>query len=260
MTEDFTLYFLGTAGSGKTHLTWAFKQWLDRQGLDSVLVNLDPGVMNLPYEPDVDVREWIQLGHVMDTYDLGPNGAQVAAADMLAMNAETIQRAIEGFETDFYLVDTPGQVELFVFREAGRFLVEELGTERSQLAFVIDPFLAQDASGFVTQLMVSATAQFRFQLPAVHLLNKVDLLEEDDLDRFERWIDHPDTLFDEIVADPDRQPGMYQEVAVHLHRMLDDLGAWHEMNPVSAETMEGLEDLYAAVTAAYKGGRDVMPD
>lgn len=257
MKERFTLYLLGTAGSGKTTLARAFKRWLDQEGLDSVLVNLDPGVAHLPYEADVDVREWIRLDEVMDTYDLGPNGAQVAAADMLAMNAGVVQEALAGFETDFFICDTPGQVELFVFREAGRVLVEQLGTDRSLLAFLIDPFLAKDASGFVTQLLVSATAQFRFHVPAVHLLGKADLLEPGDRERFESWTKDPEGLLDEIVAE---EPSMYREVAVHIHRMLEDLGGWGRLHPVSSTSGEGMEDLYNAVVEAYKGGEDVRPD
>lgn len=262
MAENFAIYFIGTAGSGKTSLTAAYKRWLDQQGLDSVLVNLDPGVVDLPYEADVDVREWIHIDEVMETYDLGPNGAQVAAADMLAMNARQIQETLEQYRTDFFLMDTPGQVELFVFREAGKFLVDHLGTDKSQLAFLIDPFLAQDASGFVTQLMLSATAQFRFKIPAVHLLGKRDLLEADDLERFESWVKDPQGLLEQIRTeeiDPGL-PGMYREVAVHIHRMLEDLEAWSRLHPVSAKSGEGLEDLYGAVTASYKGGGDVRPD
>lgn len=257
MKEHFTLYLLGTAGSGKTSVAKAFNRYLDQEGLDSVLVNLDPGVTHLPYEADVDVREWIRLDEVMETYDLGPNGAQVAAADMLAMNAPVVQEALDGFETDFFICDTPGQVELFVFREAGRVLVEQLGTDRSLLAFLIDPFLARDASGFVTQLMLSATAQFRFHTPAVHLLGKADLLEPEDRERFEGWTKDPQGLLDEIIEE---DATMYREVAVHIHRMLEDLGGWGQLRPVSAVSGEGMEDLYNAVVEAYKGGEDVRPD
>ncbi|HNU35906.1 MAG TPA: ATP/GTP-binding protein, partial [Methanomassiliicoccales archaeon] len=46
------IYFVGTAGSGKSSLIYAFQEWLTLQGLDSVIINLDPGVEHMPYQPD----------------------------------------------------------------------------------------------------------------------------------------------------------------------------------------------------------------
>ncbi|HKZ63876.1 MAG TPA: ATP/GTP-binding protein, partial [Thermoplasmata archaeon] len=71
------LYFIGTAGSGKTALTQAFRVWMESQGLDALQVNMDPGVDSLPYEPAVDIRDWIRLDEIMRERGLGPNGAQI---------------------------------------------------------------------------------------------------------------------------------------------------------------------------------------
>ena len=68
-------FVTGTAGSGKTYLTSALKTWYVSRGEDAIAVNLDPGVVNLPYEPDVDIRQTIDLQGIMEQYDLGPNGA-----------------------------------------------------------------------------------------------------------------------------------------------------------------------------------------
>src|SRR2546422_389825 len=82
------VYLIGTAGSGKTTFTHAFRTWMQSQGLDAITVNLDPGAERLPYDPEVDIRDWIRLEEIMDEQGLGPNGAQVVAADMLALNAK----------------------------------------------------------------------------------------------------------------------------------------------------------------------------
>mgnify|MGYP001597699159 CR=1 FL=1 len=76
------LYFIGTAGCGKSTMVYAFHEWMDSQGLDTVTVNLDPGAEQLLYSPDIDVRDWIRLSEVMEEHGLGPNGAQVLAADL----------------------------------------------------------------------------------------------------------------------------------------------------------------------------------
>ena len=80
------LFFVGTAGSGKSTLVQAYKEWLDNADISSIIVNLDPGSDATPYEPDIDIRDWISLGSVMQQYNLGPNGAQVVAADLLTAN------------------------------------------------------------------------------------------------------------------------------------------------------------------------------
>ena len=124
MAEPATLYFTGTAGAGKTTAVKAFAQWLKTNGYDATIVNLDPGNESTELSPDVDVREWVRLPDLMDEYDLGPNGAQVAAADMIALKVFEIKQALAEFHSDYVLIDTPGQIELFAFRESSKAIVE----------------------------------------------------------------------------------------------------------------------------------------
>src|SRR3990170_352269 len=102
------LYFIGTAGCGKSTMVGAFHEWMAAQGLDAVNVNLDPGAERVPYEADIDVRDSIRLSEVMEEHGLGPNGAQVLAADMLAMNARELAETMDTFRTNYFLIDTPG--------------------------------------------------------------------------------------------------------------------------------------------------------
>ncbi len=174
--EPGTIYFTGTAGAGKTTLVQGFAKWLETAGYDSVTVNLDPGNESTSFEPDIDIRDWVRLGEVMTEYGLGPNGAQVAAADMIALKVFEVRRALEEFRTDYVLVDTPGQVELFAFRESSKAIVDALSGDRSMIAFLFDPNLAKTPSGFVSLLLLSANVEFRFRLPTTNLLTKCDLL------------------------------------------------------------------------------------
>ncbi|MBU4256600.1 MAG: ATP/GTP-binding protein, partial [Candidatus Thermoplasmatota archaeon] len=149
------LYFVGTAGSGKTTLTYAFQQWMNLQGYDAITVNLDPGVEKMKYAPDVDVREMISLPAVMEEYNLGPNGAQIVCADLLALKINEIKEIVDGFVSDYVLIDTPGQIELFAFREASKHIMEAIDINNSAMAFLFDPFLSKTPSGFISQIMLS---------------------------------------------------------------------------------------------------------
>src|SRR5437870_4485008 len=159
------LYFLGTAGSGKSTMVYAFQLWMNSQGLDCVTVNLDPGAEALQYSPDLDVRDYVNLEEVMAEQGLGPNGAQVAAADMAAMNAKELADVLETFETNYVLIDTPGQIELFTFRASGPVLIDAFGRADSALVYLNDPALVKTASGFISSVLLNATVQFRHGLP-----------------------------------------------------------------------------------------------
>ncbi|KKN49455.1 hypothetical protein LCGC14_0642470, partial [marine sediment metagenome] len=57
------IYFIGTAGSGKSTLTGAMKNYvIDRNPETSAItLNLDPGVKVTAYNPDIDIRDYIIL-------------------------------------------------------------------------------------------------------------------------------------------------------------------------------------------------------
>ena len=115
----FVVFVIGTAGSGKSLLTATFNEWLKVGKQKTATVNLDPGVLTLPYVPDIDIRNYINISELMEKYRLGPNGALIMAADLIAEQAERLGREIEDLKSDAVIVDTPGQMELFAFRASG---------------------------------------------------------------------------------------------------------------------------------------------
>ena len=81
------LFVVGTAGAGKSSLVTSFQRWSRFLETDAIAVNLDPGAERVHYDAEFDVRDLISLTEVMAEYDLGPNGAQILAADLLAAQA-----------------------------------------------------------------------------------------------------------------------------------------------------------------------------
>ena len=188
------IYFVGTAGSGKSSLVYAFKEWMTLQGLDCITVNLDPGAEDIPYDIDVDIRDWVRVDEVMEEYQLGPNGAQIVCADLMAMNAKELVEAIDGFKTNYVLIDTPGQIELFAFRRSSEAIIDALGKDDSFIVFLSDPHLSKSPSGFVSSLMLCATVHFRFDIPFLNVLSKADMLKEEEFDQIVQWSQDPDAL------------------------------------------------------------------
>ncbi len=252
MSMNF-LYFVGTAGSGKSTLVGAFKSWLDDNGIDSITVNLDPGAEKLPYVPDIDIREWINLDEVMAEYALGPNGAQITAADLMAVNIDKITDALEDYSVDYVLVDTPGQLELFAFRESSRVVVNALGPDSSMLVYLSDPTLYRTANGFVSALTLSSIVQFRMNMPMISLLSKADTLSDENASRILDWFNNPDTLYGDLL-DEDVDPT--SPMAMEMFRALEDSGIFGEMRSVSAVDGRATAEIYAAAQLQFSGGDD----
>ena len=131
-------FIIGTAGSGKSLLTAAFSEWLKISKQDVAVVNLDPGALTLPYSPYLDVRNYVDVRGLMEEYGLGPNGALIMAADLIADKIEEISKEIEDSKSDIVLVDTSGQMELFAFRASGPYIASELTKEPKAIVYLFD--------------------------------------------------------------------------------------------------------------------------
>ena len=256
MQDAVGLFFLGTAGCGKSTLAAALAGWLDERGYPFQLINLDPGADLIPYEPDIDVRDWITLADVMEEYGLGPNGAQIVAADMLALHSSKIRSLLDMSEGRYLLFDTPGQMELFTFRESSRHIVGEL-CDRSFLVYIVDPFNSKTPSGFISQLVFSSLARMRFLSPSLEVLSKSDMIDEETMEKIRRWQISNENLDMDMLEETRRNPSMSNELSMSICRALEDLGIISGVFPISSATGEGLQRIYEVVQLTYGGGEDI---
>ena len=209
------LFVVGTAGAGKSSLVTSFQRWSRFLETEVIAVNLDPGAERVHYDAEFDVRDLISLTEVMDEYDLGPNGAQILAADLLAAQAGEVADQLHTLSGEMMIVDTPGQVELFAFREASNHLIETLGREQSAIIYLFDPMLSRSPSGFVSQMLLSSIVEFRLGLPTKNFLSKADLLDPDDLEQILEWSERLEIL---ELALYDEAGGQRTEFAINQLR------------------------------------------
>lgn len=247
------VFFVGTAGSGKSTLVGAYKQWLDDNGVDAVVVNMDPGADALPYEAEVDIREWINLEETMQAYGLGPNGAQIVAADLMVANISKMTDIIGTYGADYILVDTPGQLELFAFRESSQLIVRAFGAQDSMIVYLSDPSLCRTPNGFISAMVLGALVEFRLQLPTLNLLSKCDTLSDDDQQKMLDWYQVSDALYGDLL-DSDSQPETV--IGMELFKAVENAGVFGEIRAVSAQDGVGLEEIYAASQLVFYGGDD----
>ena len=251
------VYFVGTAGSGKSTLVKSYRDWLGNNGIDCMTINLDPGVDMLPYDADIDIREWVALDEVMGEYNLGPNGAQIVAADLMAVNIKKLTDLLDGVRPEYVLVDTPGQLELFAFRESSNVIVEAFGKEKSMVVYLSDPMLCKTSNGFVSNMVLSSLVEFRLQLPVINILTKADLMKDEDRDRMISWFENSDSLYDDLL-DNDANPQTV--VGMELFKAVESVGIFGQIRAVSAVENTGLEEIYSATQLEFFGGEDIDPE
>lgn len=247
----FIVFIIGTAGSGKSLLTASFSEWLKMSKQNVTVVNLDPGALKLPYSPDVDVRNYVNVGDLMEKYGLGPNGALIMAADLIADEIDEISKEIEDLTSDIVLVDTSGQMELFAFRASGPYIASELTKEPKAIVYLFDTAFSLNPLNYVSNLFLSAAVYNRFLVPQVHLLSKSDLLSKEDVNKVVNWSASPRALENSIDQ---KLTGTRRLLSRNMMRAIYQLGLRFLLIPVSAKTNEGMINFNTALERILAGG------
>lgn len=249
-------FIVGTAGSGKSELTAAFTRWLELQDEDVLAVNLDPGALVVPYPANIDVRDYIRVELLMEEYGLGPNGGLVMACDMMVEMVDQLSRELEDFAPDIALIDTPGQMELFAFRDIGHEIADGLTDSPKVVIYLFDSTFSRDPLNYVMNMFIASAISNRFLLPQLSILSKADLIGEEELEEMAGWSEDPTLLEDAINR---RLTGMNRLVSQDMMEVIRRLGIELAPFPVSARTNLGFNRLYAELTRLFTGGERFTP-
>lgn len=246
----FLIFILGTAGSGKSELTGVFTRWLEMQGEDAMAVNLDPGAIVLPYSANVDVRDYIRVESLMEQYDLGPNGGLMLASEMMVEIIDQLASDIDDFGPDVAIVDTPGQLEMFAFRDIGARIAEGISDEGKGIIYLFDASFSRDPLNYVMNMFLASAINSRFLLPQISVLSKADLLGEE-LEEMEGWAEDP-LLLEEAINS--RLTGLDRLISQDMMEVIGRLGIDFTPIPVSTKTNLGFNRLYSEVSRVFMGG------
>ncbi len=247
MATWISVVMIGPAGCGKTSMVASFGRWLESElGENPVYVNLDPGVLSLPYEPDYDVRSIVRVDDLMMETSLGPNGAMIRAAEIIEEKIEDVVASIRAVgEAGFKLIDTPGQMELFLFREMGPRIIERLSEEsRAVAVYILDPFLASSLSGLAVGISMSIITRLRLRIPVVSAINKADLL---DAGKLEKLLADESELARRIVSE---EHGLIAELSAKFMDLVREFSKAMRIVKTSAKTGQGMQDLYNLINDA----------
>ncbi len=250
----YIAFIIGTAGSGKSLLTASFSEWLRINEQNVATLNLDPGVIKLPYTPDIDVRDYVTIDEIMDEYELGPNGALIMAADLIASEVENLRKEIEDVDPDILLIDTPGQMELFAFRASGPFIANEISKDPRAIIYLFDSVFSSNPLNYVSNMFLSAAVYMRFFLPQVHVLSKCDLISQEDVEMILEWAEDRSALESAIN---EKLEGTKRLLSQRLSKTIYQLGLNFPLISVSAKTYDGFVDLNAVLERIFTGGEKI---
>jgi hypothetical protein len=216
--------------------------WLVGTGHRVAYLNLDPGADYLPYVPNFDARELVTVESLMKKEGLGPNGALIKAAEVLE---GAIPEIIDEFESrsggsDFHIIDTPGQMEVFIFRELGPKLASALRGRTVALS-IIDPSLMQSGVDLVVLKLLGLVVELRLGIPSIDIINKTDLYGDLTVEKME----------EEIAGRAFKDRGLSAELADQLYPIVNDLTKRRRAIPVSAKKGTGMEDIYKAIGESF---------
>jgi GTPase SAR1 family protein len=248
-----TIFIVGTAGSGKSLLASKIFEYYTRNGAFVGMLNLDPGVENLPYTCDVDVRDYVDIVSIMRQYDLGPNGSIIMANDLVASKMDDIQREIDNVNPDYLIVDTPGQIELFAYRASGPFFVQNLNAEQKVAMFLHDGSLITTSTNFVSIALLATSVKLRLNLPQVNVLTKIDLIEDKIRDIL-KWSTNMASLEENLAKEAD---GESYILVSNLLRSLNLGGFAQGLIPISNATGDGMINLQAALSRVLNLGEEI---
>ncbi|MEM2083926.1 MAG: ATP/GTP-binding protein [Nitrososphaerota archaeon] len=240
-----TILIIGPAGAGKTILSKKLAEWMIKNMYLNVgIVNLDPGIENLPYEASFDIRKYFTIKNIMNELNLGPNGAFIEAANRIAKIASKIVKEIANLNHEYIIVDTPGQMEIFVFRNFGPVISKEfIKYGPTEAIFLIDPETAETISDIVVFLGLSIATKLRLGIPVIPILNKIDKIDEEKADLFKNW----KILYENISKDH----GLLSEISKELLKIYMKYIPETSIAFISAINGFGIEYLYDRIRETF---------
>lgn len=177
----YAVLVTGPAGSGKSTLCSSLITHAQAQGRSMHLFNMDPAAENFEYEPSIDIRDLISLEDVMDEMQLGPNGGLVFCFEYLMNNLDWLEEQLNNaFETDYLIIDCPGQIELYTHTSLlSRFvnLLTQNFNYRLCALYLLESNFVDDAPKFFAGTLSAMSTMINLEVAQINVMSKMDLVK-----------------------------------------------------------------------------------
>ncbi|KAJ5169578.1 uncharacterized protein N7500_002361 [Penicillium coprophilum] len=284
MPSPVSVVCVGMAGSGKTTFMQRINSYLHEKKTVPYVVNLDPAVHSVPFESNIDIRDSINYKEVMKQYNLGPNGGILTSLNLFATKVDQIISLLEkrtapnpenpsAKPIEHILVDTPGQIEVFVWSASGSILLETMATSfPTVIAYVIDTPRASSTSTFMSNMLYACSILYKTKLPMILVFNKTDVK---DAEFAKEWMTDFDAFQQALRQEEDSGAfgaeggaggfgsgsGYMGSLLNSMSLMLEEFYRHLSVVGVSSMTGDGVEEFFEAVeTKRQEFERDYKPE
>lgn len=255
-----SLFCIGMAGTGKTSLVQRLNAELLSRDKVPYLINLDPAVLTLPYEPNIDIRDSLEYKAVMEKYGLGPNGAIMTSLNLFATKfdqvLEVLQERCE--QVDQIIIDTPGQIEVFNWSASGSIILETISALMpSAILYIVDTEkCVENVAAFMSNMLYACSILFKTQLPLIVVFNKMDLCSAEEPIK---WLRDYFSFQEAVYAEETKSSNVPYHLSLvqSMGLVLEEFYRNMEVVAVSSHTGEGFDDLLRMVEKSIEDG---MPE
>lgn len=269
------------AGSGKTTFMQRINAHLHAQKDPPYVINLDPAVLNVPFDSNIDIRDSVNYKEVMKQYNLGPNGGILTSLNLFATKVDQILGLLEKRTQpdaenptrrpiNNILVDTPGQIEVFVWSASGTILLESLASSfPTVIAYIIDTPRTCSTSTFMSNMLYACSILYKTKLPMILVFNKTDVK---DASFAKEWMTDFEAFQAALQEDENRNAfggvegegsgsGYMGSLLNSMSLMLEEFYAHLSVVGVSSMTGIGVNEFFEAVAEkAEEFKRDYQPE
>ena len=174
-------------GSGKTTFMQRINSHLRSKRDPPYVINLDPAVRSVPFDSNIDIRDSLNYKEVMKEYNLGPNGGILTSLNNFSTKIDQIMNILEKRTAPNHenpkakpirniIVDTPGQIEVFVWSASGSILLNSLASSfPTVIAYIIDTPRTSSTSTFMSNMLYACSILYKTKLPMILVFNKTDV-------------------------------------------------------------------------------------
>jgi GTPase SAR1 family protein len=261
-----TIVCVGMAGSGKTTFMQRINAYLHEKKSAPYVVNLDPAVHSTPFESNIDIRDTVNYKEVMKQYNLGPNGGILTSLNLFATKVDQILGILEKRTAPqpntppikHVLVDTPGQIEVFVWSASGDILLNSFASSfPTVIAYIIDTPRSASTSTFMSNMLYACSILYKTKLPMVLVFNKTDVKDASfakewmtDFEKFQEALQEEETngSFGGAEGGGGFQGSGYMGSLLHsMSLVLEEFYTHLRVVGVSSMTGDGIDEFFEAI-------------